>query len=224
MSTPILILFGTWGRAQQWYKPNSPLWTALEARGFSPIVCPWSGFLGGYHHPIIVPPASDIRGTLELWRSEAEKAALFCKTIGLERPHVISHSHAINLVAFAAAGTDFTPPQPFATVLSISGPIRQDMAFTRAQAKLNIQKWIQVTDPKDDHTIRQGEFLDGHIGWNYHLPEADVNIDAPGWGHSRLTVEIEPAWTDLGLWRELVPETPAPPAVVHFDPPYLDRA
>lgn len=202
--TPLILVPGTWSRGTAWHHPGSLLWTALEAHGFSVLEFKWSGYCGGVPSPVIVPPATDgVRGALELWRSEGEKLALYCKVIGVERPNILSHSHGLQLVAFAAAGTTFLPPQPFATVLSLSGPVRHDMTLTRMQAAPNIAKWIQVTDPIDDTTIREGEGFDGHVGWNYHVPEAAVNIDAPGHGHSGLTTDLA-AWESLGLWKELV--------------------
>lgn len=171
----------------------------MEAHGFSVVDFEWSGYCGGVPSPIIVPPASDLQGDLELWRSEGEKLALFCRVLGLEAPCVLSHSHGLQVVTFAARGS---LAQRFGTVLSLSGPVREDMTMMRNQAKPNIARWIQVTDPVSDQTIREGEAFDGHVGWRYELPEADVNLSAPGQGHSGLLTDLA-AWDTLGIWEAL---------------------
>lgn len=215
--TPLILVPGTWNRGTAWHHSGSLLWNALEAHGFEVLEFKWSGYCGGVPDPVIVPPVTDgLRGELELWRSEGEKLALYCKAIGVERPWVLSHSHGLQLVMFAAAGTTWLPPQFFDTVLSLSGPVRQDMALTRSQARPNIRKLIQVTDPVSDQTIREGEAFDGHVGWQYHLPEADVNIDAPGHGHSGLTTDPN-SWATLGIWDHFAPP-PSTPTAVHLGP------
>ncbi len=149
---------------------------------------------------MIVPPTTDLKGSLELWRSEGEKLSYFCKLLGLDSPDIVSHSHMIQNVWFAAdAG------QRFGTVLDLSGPVREDMAFVRSRARGNIGKLVHVTDPTgDDATILEGEAFDGHVGWNLELPEADVNLKAPHQGHSGLTTDPN-AWGPLGLWAQLDP-------------------
>ena len=185
-------------------QPDSPLWAALDAHGYQPIAFKWSGYCGGVPHPIIVPKESDIKTTLDLWRSEGEKLALFCRAIGLERAHALVHSHALQVLSFAAAGTAFVPFQRFDTVLSLAGPVREDMRMVRERARDHILRWVQVTDPDGDMRIREGQAFDGHLGWQYALPEADVNISAPGTGHSGLLDDLS-KWDTLGLWRALDP-------------------
>lgn len=202
--TAVVLVHGTWSRATPWHQPGSPLWRALQARGFSPIQFKWSGYCGGVPSPVIVPPSTeDLRGVLRLWQSEGEKLALFCQRLGLEAPHVISHSHGLQIVAFAASGSGGVMlAQRFRTVLSLSGPVREDMATIRGWARSHIGRWVQVTDPTgDDRTILEGEGFDGHVGWRLELPEADLNIDAPHQGHSGLTENLVP-WDVLGLWSQ----------------------
>ncbi len=199
--TAIVLVHGTYGRAAPWHRPGSPLWRALEERGFTPIQFLWSGLCGGVPGPVIVPPSTDeIKGSLELWRSEGEKLAYFCRLMGLERPILLTHSHGLAVGVFAAVAG-----QKFSTFLSLSGPVRADMAFWRSRARPNIDRWVQATDPTgDDRTILEGEAFDGHVGWNLELPEADVNLSAPHQGHSGLTTDPN-AWGPLGLWAQLDP-------------------
>ena len=200
--TPVILNHGTWSRETDWHKPGFPMWKMLADRGYTVLEFKWSGYCGGIPGPVIVPPSTaQILGFLQLWKSVGEKLTLFCQRLGLERPHVISHSHGLQGTMWSAAGTDFVAPQLFDTVLSLSGPVRPDMQAVRERAVANITKLVQVTDPISDWTIREGELFGhalAHLGWNYKLPEAHVNIDAPGHGHSGLTLDIS-AWTDLGL-------------------------
>src|SRR5205823_893376 len=119
-----------------------------------------SGYCGGVPGPVIVPPSSrELKGSLELWRSEGEKLHLFCRAASLEAPHAICHSHGLQLVAFAADGG-----QRFGTVISLSGPVREDMAWTRQRARGNIETWIHVVDPSGgDRRIGEGEAFDGEV-------------------------------------------------------------
>ena len=199
---PLLLVHGTYGRSTGWHKPSSNLWTALESKGFTPIEFLWSGWCGGIPSPVIVSPdTDDLKGSLRLWQSEGEKLALFCQRLGLEAPDVISHSHGLQIVAFAASGVGgLCLAQTFGTVLSLSGPVRQDMAWVRDRAKSHIRRWVQVYDPVGDLTIREGEAFDGEVGWHYALPEADVNVEARGQGHSGLCTDVQ-AWGRLGLWQ-----------------------
>lgn len=202
MRPPVIVAHGTWAREALWYRPGSALWQACEEHDLLPIQFKWSGYTGGVPGPVIVPPdTDDLKGSLRLWQSEGEKLALFCQRLGLEAPHVISHSHALQVVAFAASGVGgLCMAQRFGTVLSLSGPVRQDMARIRGFARSHIRRLVQVYDPERDLTIREGEAFDGEVGWHYALPEADVNVEARGHGHSGLTQDIA-AWGALDLWR-----------------------
>lgn len=197
---PLLIGAGTWSRHALWHQPGSPLWRALDTRGYQPIQFKWSGYCGGIPSPVIVPPdTNDLKGSLELWRSEGEKLLYFCKWLGLEAPKIISHSHMIQNIWFAAEAG-----QAFETVLDLSGPVREDMAWVRSRTRKHIGRLAHVYDPVGDLTIREGEAFDGHVGWTLALPEADFNIEAHGVGHSGLLNQFDDKeWEDLGLWRVL---------------------
>src|SRR5213595_3603705 len=167
--TPVLLVHGTWDRSGLWCRPGSDLWSALQARGFPVLRFAWSGYLGGVPSPTIVPPSTnELKGSLELWRCAGEKLHLFCRLAELARPHVVCHSHGLQLVCFAADGG-----QDFDTVLSLSGPVREDMRWVRERARPHIRRWVQVVDPSGhDATIIEGETFDGEWGWHFDLPEA----------------------------------------------------
>ena len=195
---PIVLCHGTWSRFKDWHEVGSPVRNALKERGFEVYDFLWSGYCGGFPSPVIVPKDTpEMDGRLLLWLSEGEKLALWCKDKGLEAPDLLTHSHGLQVGVFAAS-----LGQKFDHFLSISGPVREDMAKYRQLAKSNISRWIQVVDKEDDMTIRQGEAFDKHLGWAYDLPEADVNIESPGYGHSGLVLD-NTDWEKLGIWKAL---------------------
>jgi hypothetical protein len=200
----LVICHGTFGRGQPWHQPGAPLLVALEAHGFVVHDFLWSGILAGVPTTLPGDPleaklgADD--GELVPWLDAGEKLRLFCRLEGLEAPHLLSHSHGLQVGTFAAA-----KGQRFATWISISGPVRRDMLRARRAARGNVLRWVQVNDPTGkDRTILEGEAFDGEIGWHLTLPEADLNIQAPGRGHSGLTVDVA-AWDALGLWEAVWP-------------------
>lgn len=140
------------------------------------------------------------------WLDAGEKLKLFCELLDNEmdvpfgplKPNIISHSHGLQAVLFAAA-----IGQKLGTVISVSGPIRRDMKRALRAGMGNVEKWVQVADPNDDSTIREGEAGDGTVGWNYDLdiPGA-INVHTPGSGHSGMTTDVE-AWNRHGLFALL---------------------
>lgn len=206
---PVILVHGTWGRDHAWYRPGGALFEALKSRGFDVYSFAWSGFLCGLPtthpgDPTYAHLGAD-EGRLVGWLDAGEKLKLFCENLencldpfGGLRPHVVSHSHGLQVVAFAAA-----LGQRFGTAISISGPIRRDMKRALRAGLGNIERWAQVVDPDDDMTIREGQFGDGEVGWNYDLElQGAINIHTPGSGHSGMTEDIE-AWGRHGLFSLL---------------------
>lgn len=152
----------------------------------------WSGILGGVR-PLLNGLLNDgdpdearngaDQPELLLWLDAGEKLALFCQVNGLERPHVLSHSHGLQVVIYAAVRG-----QRFATAVSVSGPVRDDLRRARWIARDRIRRWVQFYDPVNDRTIRAGEAFDGHPGFAGVLPEGE-SIDTSGSGHSGLVIE-----------------------------------
>jgi len=174
----------------------------LERRGFEVYDYLWSGILAGVPTTLPGDPRESAwgadQGALLPWLDAGEKLRWYCQAQWLESPSVICHSHGLQVVTYAAARG-----QRFGTVLSLSGPVRRDLQRARRAARGNIGRWVQVTDPTGkDRTILEGEAFDGEVGWHLDLPEADLNLSAPGQGHSGLTVDVG-AWEPLGLWQTL---------------------
>jgi len=195
---PLVVVHGTWSRFKDWHEVGSPLRKALQDHDFEVYDFLWSGYCGGFPSPVIVPKDSpEMDGRVMLWCSEGEKLALWCIDRGLESPDLLTHSHGLQVGVFAASAG-----QSFDHFLSISGPIRSDMAKYRQLARPNIRKWTQVVDPDDDMTIREGQAFDHHLGWAYDLPEGDLTINTPGYGHSGLVLDPTD-WGKLKLWEAL---------------------
>jgi pimeloyl-ACP methyl ester carboxylesterase len=204
MPPSVVVVHGTFGRSQGWHREGSPLWTALVDRGFRPIRFLWSGVLAGV--PTLLSDCDDeLFGQAQLlpWLCAGEKLELFCRVNGLERPHVVCHSHGLQVLSFAAA-----LGQRFDTVLSLSGPIRGDMQAVRQAARPNINRLVHTFDPAGDRTIREGMWFDGRVSTSLELPEADLNIPARGYGHSGLTTAVT-GWSELDLWDYFSPPIPS---------------
>jgi hypothetical protein len=202
----VLLVHGTWSRTALWHQPFGPLTRELVGRGFTVHQFKWTGILGGVR--VLVDPLLE-RGDADegdngadqpellLWLDAGEKLALFCQARGLARPHVLSHSHGLQVVTYAAV-----KGQRFAAALSVAGPVRDDMQRARRIARDGIDTWIQFYDPINDPTIRAGEALDGHPGFTGPMPEAAININTAGSGHSGLL--IDPALRErYELWAPL---------------------
>jgi hypothetical protein len=165
----------------------------------------WSGILGGVPTPLPGDPDEKAigadQGRLLSWLDAGEKLHLYCQVNHLDSPHIISHSHGLQVVIFASA-----KGQRFGTVISISGPTRRDMDRAMRAGMGNVEKWVQVVDPVSDMTIREGQAADGRLGWSYdiELPGA-INIHTPGTGHSGMTLDVK-AWNDHGLFALLDPQ------------------
>ena len=205
--TPTILLHGTWGLDDLWWRPGSAFAREAERHGVHlPAGWPpfkWSGALGGL--PTVGAPA-DPSGRfpepqLAPWEVAGYHLALYARLVGGGGPvNLLTHSHGLQVGAFAAVYAADLGVR-IEVFLSISGPIRRDMQRVRRAAMDNIGRWIQVADHENDKTIRQGEFLDGAVGWVYELPEpGTVNVRA-SYGHSGLFEERNfPAWEALSLW------------------------
>lgn len=198
----MIVVHGTWGLNDPWWKAGSALRLFLEAKGL-PVVSPdykWTGELGGTPSVTYPPDPAEPFGHRWLTPWLIAGRALLAHARAYVNPkyprvHLITHSHGLQVGAFACAfglGVD--------TFLSISGPPRRDMAAVRAAARPNIARWVQTydDDPRRDPTIREGMLFDGGVSRSLALPEADANVPAPGHGHSGLTV-TPLAWLDLRL-------------------------
>lgn len=195
MSKHVVLVHGSWGRAHPWHLAGATIPTRLRERGFIVHDFLWSGFLAGVPtklpgDPLLAKCGAD-DGRLLPWYSEGEKLWLFLRSRGLTEdqgmvPHVLSHSHAIQIVTFSTwAGASYD------VAISVSGPIRTDMQRARRYAATRIRRWIQFADPDldpnaiEDTTIDAGEWFDGSLRSSVDLPEGET-IHTEDTGHSLL--------------------------------------
>jgi len=180
----VILVHGTWGRSHPWHHPGGLVTEELQALGHEVLDFKWSGVLAGVPTTLPGDPSAASvggdQGDLLPWLDAGEKLLLFCELHHEERPCVVSHSHGLQVAAFACwAGAAFD------VALSISGPIRRDMQRTRRYAQARIGRWVQYADPSTDWTITERELFDGAVGDLVELPEG-TTILTPGAGHSGL--------------------------------------
>lgn len=229
MTTPVVLVAGTWGLDDSWWRAGSPLRVALEAKGL-PVVTPdykWTGEVGGTDIPrILYPPDPEEPWhdrKLTPWVIAGRALLAHCRAYAPGPVHLITHSHGLQVGIFACAFGLHVE-----TFLSISGPIRADMAAPRAAARSNIRSWIQTfdPDPAGDPIIRAGELGAGGRPHALELPEGDLSLPMPGHGHSGLLTAMT-AWSHCHLYDYLLGapilpgvrtdaplETPAPGSVI----------
>jgi pimeloyl-ACP methyl ester carboxylesterase len=198
-----VLVAGTWGDKDVWWRPGSPVMSALLNRlGWVPLRDDpfvwsmdldgtwWSRVTGrlmrdwiaaayalcyycGYHPDPSIDP--DARARAKAWKPGA-------KYIGQpERPVLIAHSHG-GQVALLATGVLGLPVSGLVTV---STPVRQDvLSWARPSTP---RPWLHLYDPKRDWWQRLGALGDWRIGLSREMPiELARNVQVPGYGHSGL--------------------------------------
>lgn len=187
----LVLIHGTWGRAQPWHLPGSVFHQAALARGFTIWDFLWSGILAGVltklpGDPLEKASGADV-GMLLPWLDAGEKLVLQLKTWGIfDDPdlRVFSHSHGLQVWTYACV-----KGAQCKTAVSVSGPVRDDVQRARRIAMARIGRWVQFADPTGaDKTIVEGEMFNGHLGATFALPEGET-IDTPGTGHHGLLVD-----------------------------------
>lgn len=206
MSAPLLLLHGTWGRNDEWYKRGSDFVRAAYAHDLDlvsdkPFL--WSGKVGGL--PTFTPDdpddVLDDAGRLE-WANEAQHAVYYCAAY---RPgqevSIIAHSHggAVALLAIAYGKLKVRH------LITVSTPVRRDMCVARMLVQQRISgTWLALHgDFWKDWMIKAGELFDGHFGWSMNFPEAHANRHVIGHGHSTMLADPR-VFASLGVWDLLL--------------------
>jgi hypothetical protein len=118
--------------------------------------------------------------------------------------NVIAHSHGGQVVFYACA-----EGLKLSLLITIGTPVRSDMRAIVEKARPNIGHWLHVFESSYWANKMQwlGALFDGHVGIEWRHAAADVNIDVPGVGHSRLLVDPDcfSLWHTHG-WLSLVQE------------------
>lgn len=199
---PILVA-GTWGWKDngtvEWYCPGHPFGQFLAAQGHAPVYdgnkpFEWSTGLNGTFWT----------GRRD-WQAGGAALAYFCRSLGRAHVDIIGHSHFLQVVAFAAAEHDLK----IDTLISVSSPIRKDMAAEYAALRKNTRYWLHLHSDGSDKMQWLGELFDG--GWRSWIPGGDARIVrsapladrndfVPGVGHSDLLYRPEQYhhWVDRG--------------------------
>jgi len=166
----------------------------------------WSTDTGGLHFWLRWFNNADNRDHWD-WRAGGE--LLFERIVPALAPerrippsetHVISHSHGLQAVLYAASMGLLID-----TYIDVSGPIRKDMMKIAEMARPNIRNWIHVHSDMSDWLQILGEFGDGVFGMSRAHPLASLNWKVPKAGHTG--VLQDPKWFD-SVWGELLLSIP----------------
>lgn len=204
----VALIGGTWSwrgwrTAGQWYQADSPFVAFLEAAGFEvaakdrPFV--WTSRVNGLWFQKNRHLDWDAAGAnLALWLDWNDH------TQGVTQPVdiVIGHSHALQVIAYAAAYHGAEIP----LLVSVCSPIRDDMRATVQAARAHVGYWRHIASDWTDRMQWCGELCDGGWGirrnaiWSEHgrvVVAANESVRYPGLGHSGLLRDPQ----HFDLWR-----------------------
>lgn len=197
---------GTWGWGRgsdhRWWQNGSPFVAFLAERGFTllgaddPFV--WTTDLNGVWfgdkhidwqcgginlRQYIKPPLHAVSVNADDYVPFADR-------------NLITHSHGLQPVLYAAAAG-----LRIRTLVSVTGPVRDDMMAVAEKARPNIGRWIHLCSDHSDRIQTLGALLDGRFGIVREHPLADQNVPIAGVGHSGLLENQAHFhyWTDRGV-------------------------
>lgn len=186
---PTILIPGTWGDSDAWWRQGSPFWTAaLEAgvtlqNGDDPYN--WTTEVDG------------LLGRNRDWETAGDALRWYVAARGEETVNVIAHSHGGQVALYAAAGG-----LSINTLVTVATPVRADMEPVIAKARVNLPRWIHLRSDNSDWFQWFGEILDGRLAWPGSVrdfPLADKTVIEGGVGHSGL---LDPeTWTKLKRWE-----------------------
>ena len=210
----LMCVGGTWsyGRhspiERRWWWPGSP-WLTFMANHNVLSIGPdrpysWSTGIGGM--------CSLRRGGAHAdWQASGESLYAYLVPVvnGHTHPNppypyaMVAHSHGGEVALYAAAAGLKIP-----CLVTVGTPVRADMEPVINAAKPNIGYWMHVYSIARwpwqrgfDWMQRAGELLDGHVGWQQKIKQANLNVGLKGVGHSGLLykpVEFQ-RWVHDGL-------------------------
>lgn len=191
MTTPVVLVHGTFGLNSKWWKPDSQFAEMLSEYGI-PLLSNtepfrWTGELAGIPSFLPSDPTDPLDNHRVPWAVEGRHLVHYCHSKSPNVPvSLIMHSHGGQVGALAIAYGELKVHH----FITLSTPVRKDMEEMYRVARASITgKWIHVYgDWWRDIMQKLGQVFDGHIGWRQEMPDADVNLYVPG-GHSTLVNE-----------------------------------
>jgi pimeloyl-ACP methyl ester carboxylesterase len=195
---------GTWGYDgddnKEWWYPGSLFSQYLGKLGFDQrLVCEepyvWSSNVDGADWMRYFGKRPSHRD----WTSAAKAFKYYIHDIPYEDRNIIAHSHGGQVVAYAALDT------PIRNLITVGTPVRSDMENVYKAARPSIGYWAHVYSAKSDFYQVFGELFDGRLGIFRKMPQADVNINIPSVGHSKILKDPTQFnhWDSLAGYLEL---------------------
>ena len=191
----LIVVPGTWGREQTWYRPAAALGRVLaghDVQVYEPSGRPflWSTDAGGWQMWRRWGWGARDR---DHWDWMAGGEALYDRIVPALAPErrippaetvVLSHSHGLQVVLYAAAAG-----LRIDRLIDVAGPVRADLRAVTAQARPHIRQWLHVHSDRSDRMQWLGELGDGALGVVRAHPRADLNWALPQAGHSAVLHE-----------------------------------
>jgi hypothetical protein len=117
-------------------------------------------------------------------------------TVGNKKISVIGHSHAGQVVAYAARfGVCFDQ------VITMATPVRKDMYSTYEILRARSKTWVHLHSDSADYVQWAGSLFDGEWRTSRAMPHAHTNVQFKGAAHSDfVTVGF---WEDHKVWKYL---------------------
>ena len=185
---PTILVPGTWGDSQAWWREGSPFWIAARHVGI-----PLQNSLDAYNWTTEV---DGILGKNRDWETAGDALRWYSLAKGHTTVNVVAHSHGGQVALHGAAES-----LRIDTLITVATPVRRDMEEIAKKARRNIKLWMHLQSDSSDLMQWLGELMDGRIGIYRQMPLADKNIMEPGVGHSGL---LDPGlWTKRGWWTWL---------------------
>jgi hypothetical protein len=204
-----LPIAGTWGWDRggptRWWEADSPFTAFMLGNGLQ--------LVAGGEDPFIWSTDANgatpwNRGKHHDWKAGGLNLRRYCKPgpqgsdegahyVPYESRNFIAHSHGLQVVLYAAAAG-----LRIHRLVSVSSPVRKDMAAVAAAARPNIGEWVHLASDRSDAVQWLGELFDGAFGIVREHPLADINVCIKKVGHSRLLEDP----TAFPEWK-----TPRPP-------------
>jgi pimeloyl-ACP methyl ester carboxylesterase len=179
-------IHGTW--SNEWIKPGSEWRIHMGRQGcaFPGRSFEWSGDVAGLPR-LFSWWATDKHSD---WRAGGSALSDYLRAVrhgdrhGLpyEARNIIAHSHGGQVALFAAAKYDTW----IRRLITVGTPCREDLAGIVELARPNIGYWLHVCSADGDLMARLGQLFDGRVRRGRTQPRADMNVELPKVGHTKL--------------------------------------